>query len=290
MQVFLDDKLNAVQDSLRIIKIIEPLIFNRPKPTQDNGYLIYDAYMKIVSWYISFNAFDYAGEWVNNIFAITDRMIETNPNEDDYFRWKAHGLKLLADIEFGQNKITAAIQYLAKSIEELQSLYKKYPNKVRLEELIQSLEYRLKLAEKIDNRIWMPLELWKNELSKLKGQKIKTEDFTSSSEVELNKDVKDSTIPAWLKPSEPNGWNTKFVESSILRYTIRINKKWSDVPTINSTPKEVEHIYRGSSPAEWLIVSVMEHVNSTNNMKLWVDAIINFIGFPVLSMLKDQAS
>lgn len=116
-----------------------------------------------VSVYISQKAFDYAAKYVNNILLVADRMIETDPNEPNYVRWKATGFKLLADTELGQNKITTAMQHLTNSIEIFHNLYKTFPNKALMEDLILSLEYRLKIVEGITDQIWAPIEAWKTD-------------------------------------------------------------------------------------------------------------------------------
>jgi hypothetical protein len=185
-QIFLTDVYNVIQYSKRIMELMKPVVFNSSQPTFDDGFLIFEACIIPVSIYISQKAFDYAAKYVNNISLVANRMIETDPAEPEYVRWIATGFKYLADIELGQNKTSVAMQYLANNIEIFHNLYKTFPNKARMEDLILSLEYRLKIAEGITNQIWAPIEVWKKELTELNEKKNRMENFLSCAVINMS--------------------------------------------------------------------------------------------------------
>jgi len=185
MKVFLSDEFSVIQDSIRIIGILGPLILNR-NASYNDGYLIYKAYTTIVSSFILKKRFEYAEDWIIRFLMLIERMIETNSSEQNYFRWKATALKLLAEAELGQDKIIAATQHLDDSIEEFERLYTILPNKVRIEDLISALEFRLKFVEGILDRISLPIERWRNDLSKLIEKKNRVENFITHSLINLN--------------------------------------------------------------------------------------------------------
>ena len=58
-------------------------------------------------------------------------------------------------------------------------------------------------------------------------------------------------------------------------------------PTVNARPTEINHVFRGPWPTEWLIVSFMDKA-STNRMTDWVDAVMARVGFPVMDMIAES--
>jgi len=55
-----------------------------------------------------------------------------------------------------------------------------------MEDLISSLEYRLKVVREVADQVWMPLEAWEKELTELKEKKAQIEDFIARSTLNTN--------------------------------------------------------------------------------------------------------
>jgi hypothetical protein len=70
----------------------------------------------------------------------------------------------------------------------------------------------------------------------------------------------------------------------MLRYSLRIRQGWDTTPQVNAKQMEIEHIYRGRSPANWLMVSTMDNADPTSDMKNWVEVVGAVTGFPVQAM------
>lgn len=92
------------------------------------------------------------------------------------------------------------------------------------------------------------------------------------------------TIPVWVEPVDLPGWPTQPVESATLRYRIPLPAGWSVEPQVEETPVEVQHVFRGDYPAEWLIANFMKDANPKDKITNWVEAIMHMAGFPILPM------
>lgn len=63
-----------------------------------------------------------------------------------------------------------------------------------------------------------------------------------------------------------------------------IPSSWSSQPTVNETPVEVEHMFRGPALTDWLVISFMEQANPGSNIRDWVEAMVAMPGFRVLAI------
>lgn len=90
--------------------------------------------------------------------------------------------------------------------------------------------------------------------------------------------------PVWLEPIDLEEWPTQTVESATLHYTLPIRVGWSTVPQVNESPVQVEHVFQGVYPSEWLVVSFMDKADPAANLRNWAEAVVNLTGFPITSM------
>jgi hypothetical protein len=184
MKVWLSDEYNAIQDNIRMIELLRPLIIQH-QATYNDVYLVFKAYNRVAYPLIRNKNFEEAARSINQFLLLIQRMIESNLDEPSYIRWKARALRLLAEAELGQNKIIAATQHLINSTEEFERLYTTIPNRARIEDYMASLEYGLKF-EGISHRGSLPIKKWRNNLSKLIEKKNSVDNFITRSSIKLD--------------------------------------------------------------------------------------------------------
>ncbi|AFZ23564.1 hypothetical protein Cylst_1271 [Cylindrospermum stagnale PCC 7417] len=89
-------------------------------------------------------------------------------------------------------------------------------------------------------------------------------------------------MPVWVQPVELKEWPTQNIENKYLRYSLRIPQNWSKNPITSQNSFEVEHIYRGNSSGEFLLVNFMEQANPVHDLRNWVEAFISLTGLPLV--------
>lgn len=94
-------------------------------------------------------------------------------------------------------------------------------------------------------------------------------------------------LPLWVQPSDLEGWPVENCTSPALHYSIPIRQGWQTRPTVNQTPMEIEHIFRGSNALEQLTVSFMSQANPEHPLRNWLEGMLLLTGFPLLSMQPD---
>ncbi|MBD1923140.1 hypothetical protein H6F77_18975 [Microcoleus sp. FACHB-831] len=92
-------------------------------------------------------------------------------------------------------------------------------------------------------------------------------------------------LPIWTQPAILDNWPTQAVKSDALKYALHLRQGWSNTPQVEETAMQVEHIFAGSHPTEWLIVSSMDNVNPSCPLREWVEAMVLVTGFPILPIL-----
>lgn len=89
-------------------------------------------------------------------------------------------------------------------------------------------------------------------------------------------------MPVWVQPVELEEWPTQLVENAALHYSLPLCIDWNSTPQIQQTPMEIENIFAGELPGEWLRVSFMEKADPHSNLQNWADAFMRLTGFPVV--------
>lgn len=88
-------------------------------------------------------------------------------------------------------------------------------------------------------------------------------------------------LPAWLRPATLDGWPTQMIVDTGVRVALPIRRQWSPSPLVQRSPVDLEHAYPGVYPSEWCIVNFMEHADPAQDIRTWLDAILQLTGFPV---------
>lgn len=93
-----------------------------------------------------------------------------------------------------------------------------------------------------------------------------------------------ASLPSWLQPRGLATWPTQTVTHPQLRYSIPVPAAWQQTPEIKTTAFETEHFYTGHLPGEGLIIKALPEAQPDHPLQSWVEAIVQIIGFPLLSI------
>ena len=73
-------------------------------------------------------------------------------------------------------------------------------------------------------------------------------------------------LPVWLTPVELELWPIQPVNNLGLLYSLSVRVGWETEPTVIHSPLQTEHIFRGPTPADSLIVTFMnKEINAHYN-------------------------
>jgi hypothetical protein len=254
----------------RAVELMEPVVLEG-YPTYDEGVLMYRACANLVGYFLQRENYRRAADFVNCVGLVAQRLVKLNPEEPDFWRLWADALLNNAIVHAENANRQRATLELRQSVETWQRLYTALQTKERLIDARKAFATALDLAGRWGVESEIPLEQWRQELDpdgaieravlKVKGEASKN--------------------PVWLEPADPEGWPTVPFESPLLRYSLRIPKRWSSTPKIKSVHTETSHVFSGPWPTEWLIVSFMDKATAGSQMTNWVDPIIAMIGVPI---------
>lgn len=236
--------------------------------------LLYRCCEDMVSILLRQRQFEDAARFVPGLLQVTDLMVEGDPSEPDYQRAWARARETHAVLLAETGRKDDAARALREGVEVWRRLCKEMLLPARLKDARDAMSRGLKYAERSGVEHLLPVEEWRQELGLKEG----------GQETDASGEATASAMPVWLEPAELESWPTRSAESPMLRYALRLRENWSAQPEVSATPSEFEHIYRGHSPAEWLIVSCMAEANPNSSMKTWVDFQMAVTGFPVLHM------
>lgn len=90
--------------------------------------------------------------------------------------------------------------------------------------------------------------------------------------------------PLWLQSTGPLGRTSTNVTSDDLRYFIPILEGWATEPEVFPSAMQIEHVYQGRAPGDWLVVSFMAKAVPGHNMLNWVQVPLTMFGFPSIQL------
>lgn len=273
----------ALSRFFRIAKLLEPLVFDR-LPLFDDATLLYRACGELASYFSWRNDPERARPYVDFQRKTVRRLLSVQPDEPDYHRLHADALLKSARIHAESGDFDRAADELAENVACWRRLHAELPNASRAEDRRRAMAEGLDLARQWNREGSLPVEEWREALGLDADHDADGDDDGDAAQPRAA-----GAVPAWLEPAEPDGWPTRLIESSMLRYRLRIPQGWSDQPDSTAVPvgpnrTQVTHIYRGPQPTEWLIVDAMDNADTESDMKTWVEAILAMVGFPVLQM------
>lgn len=267
------DDFKALNMFYKVALLMQPIVLEG-YPTYEEGILMYKACENLVGYYLAHKKFARAADFINSVGLVAQRLVNLNPNEPDYWRLWADALLKTGIVHAENGNMTMATDELSGSVETWRKLYKLLPSRERLSDAQKVFATVIDLAKRWGIESQMPLDVWRSELD-------------ANNEIEadiIEKNRIAAKGPAWLERADPQEWPTVPFESPLLRYSLRIPKHWSTTPKLNPLSLEVEHIFRGSWPTEWLIVSFMDKASTGGRMTDWVDGLLAVTGFPILAM------
>lgn len=88
----------------------------------------------------------------------------------------------------------------------------------------------------------------------------------------------------WLQFTVPLPGASTVVTSADLRYTIPLLDGWSTEPEVFPSPMQIEHVYQGRAPGDWLVVSFMAKAVPGHNMLQWLQVPLTMFGFPSIQL------
>jgi hypothetical protein len=141
--LYLVDDFDALNDCQKIILLMEPLVFDRPKPIYDDGYKMYSATRKMVIIHQLWRSFDDASLDAADLVEIATRMKSVDPQENRYKRWLAQANLLLAQVEVAQKttrSLDLASKHMEMSIELFEELFNSLKSMATMTDLIQALK------------------------------------------------------------------------------------------------------------------------------------------------------
>jgi hypothetical protein len=90
--------------------------------------------------------------------------------------------------------------------------------------------------------------------------------------------------PLWLQSTDPLPGASTVVTSADLRYTFPLLDGWSTEPDVFPSAMQIEHVYEGRAPGDWLVVSFMAKAVPGHNMLNWVQVPLTMFGFPSIQL------
>ena len=254
-------------------QVMDALIFRRI-PTYEDGMLMYRVHAQTVDYHLNQKDYQSAGEANAGAGLVTQRLVDAAPDEPDYRRVWAETVLTRAVIHAESGDMASAAEDLRRSVDCWRQLYAELPNPARSKDAQEAMSRGLERAAGWGVESGLPLAEWRTEL----GLEGLPETQASPGRSEGSED------PVWVEAVELEDWPTQPIESSMLRYSLRVPEGWTTTAAVNQLPMEVEHIYRGPSPAEWLIVCAMDQADPESNMKNWVEVVVAMSGFPSLTI------
>jgi hypothetical protein len=260
----------------RTANLLAPLVFD-DVPQYDDVMLIFRACASIIQHVAQREGHEAAVQYLANAAAVAQRAADVDPDEPDYARLRAEAAAIgaLVYAEAGQRE--AAASAAQHRVATVRALADESPVPARVQALREALAESVLLAARYGLEELLPVDEWRAELD--------PEDARREDADAVLAGERDDEPPTWLRPVELDGWPTRIVASAMLRYELPVPKRWSESPDVESTSMNVSHVFRGPSPAEWLIVTAMEDSRAPHSdLANWIETALHMTGFPVVEM------
>ena len=262
---------DALAGYMKAANLLQPAVFDG-RGTYAEAVLLYSACASVVEFFLEREDATEAAKYIDAVVAVAGRLREIEPHEPDYRRLWADAMLDAARTNQGTGHAEDAASHLRERVDALRSLAVDLPSADTNEDLHRALAEGLALASTWHLEASLPVDPWRHELDPGKTPE------------EWGALLDPAHADAWVQPTTLADWPTHAVTSDLLRYGLMVPDRWSDSPALQSTGREVDHIYRGPSPVEWLVVSFMDNADAASNMRNWVDALVTMAGFPILEM------
>jgi len=89
--------------------------------------------------------------------------------------------------------------------------------------------------------------------------------------------------PLWLQSTGLLGAST-IVTNDDLCYSICLFEGWAAEPEVRPSAMQIDHLYQGWAPGDWLVVSFMPGAVPGHNMLNWVEVPLKTLGFPSIQL------
>jgi hypothetical protein len=252
-------------------ELMQSLVLEGKKPSLRDATLMYRSCRTMVDIWVRQDSFKEAGQIGETLGGIAQAIRDSDPDDPDFQRIWADAVRTNAFVHARLGDKVRAAGELRENVDTLEKSCKALPSLARQRAYLEALTYGVQSAREWNIEKSLPVEKWKAVLAAEVGD---------SSAQKLT--APPPEIPRWLEPCDPPGWPTVPLKSATLRYSLRIPKRWGTTAQVRGTDREIEHIYKGTRKAEWLIISFMEKATATSDMTNWVEPFIAMSGFPVL--------
>jgi hypothetical protein len=99
-----------------------------------------------------------------------------------------------------------------------------------------------------------------------------------------SREVETPPTPLWLCTSEQFLGPAAVVTKKELRYELSLFADWAAEPEVLPSLMQIDHVYRGRTSSDWLVVSFMSKAVPGHNMVNWVETSIRVSGFPSIQI------
>lgn len=97
---------------------------------------------------------------------------------------------------------------------------------------------------------------------------------------------KQLNIPLWLQPIKLESFPVRRMNNNVVQCRLALPRMWGVEPEMNENPIEIEHIFQGIEPMEFLVLNFMEKADPQRNLRDWLEMILAVTGVPILPMSK----
>ncbi|MBK8556835.1 MAG: hypothetical protein IPL65_14150 [Lewinellaceae bacterium] len=275
LAVVRNDHFRALELFQRTVMLLEKSVLN-DYPTYDEGILAFQGAENLLGYFIQHEKYKRAMDFVTVPYRIANRLTELYPNEPDYLRLLARASLQYAVVLHGNGDKGAAAEYLNSNVAIWQNLHNQLNTPERYSDYRDALAQAIALSKDWGIETLVPFESWWKEIDP---------EGTLREPFEKVLDAEKTGIPVWLEPPSGQTWETRFFESPLLRYAIRIPGFYSESPEFFATSMETKHIFYGHlRHLELLTMSFMDK-STGGDMRSWVDVSMAITGFPVLELV-----
>jgi hypothetical protein len=175
------DHLAALNGYIEVVKLLGPLVLDPGrKPKHGDGELLYVAALQPVAYFTRSKRFDRARDYLPNLAIIAERMIESDPDEPDYLRWRARSFLQTAMVAQGSGSPQEAATALRSYVEAQREVHCRVDNAATRQDLMDALERGIELSLSLGPDS-VPAATWRQEVLSLKREMHRSLDASGGS-------------------------------------------------------------------------------------------------------------
>ena len=197
--------------------------------------------------------------YLKHLLEVLEFAVSKAPEEVDLRRMLSRALfwKAKVDLDLGRPHKTA-LPGLCKSIGLMLDIHYKAAIRPNWLAVIEMLGNSIDLYHQKNVAVPKLLEFWQNTLRSLVPSELYEEVMAEP--------MPSGQLPLWLVDTSIDGMSTKEIKSGSGRYSFRIPESWHSNYALRGTHMETEHIYYGTSDAEWVMISFADKVDPASDM------------------------